>query len=388
MVTVRDITVAGGSNTTSVTSTSADGQSYQEGPGDVAFRVVWRYIAPIIFIIGMVGNIVIILVMRRQRMRGNTAAIYLPLLAIADAIALFSGIIPEWMEACDIVKFKELSPGTCRLEKIVFYTSADTAIWILVAFTCDRFIAVCFPFRKSRWCTRRRAIIASATLCAIAFVKNMHVFWTRGAQYDSDGTFVKNCGYPTPAYKHFERNIRPWLVFVLVTLIPFLLILFFNLGIVYKLLTSARVKDIGKPSDNRYSQTTLMCIGVSLLFFVTITPSVVMYIGRTGWDKTYTDSYQVAKAVTNVVVYLNHSLNFFVYCMSGKRFRREFAKLCFCLKLREGSTGLSTAYTIRGRGATWRMTTPASLSASDFNDSSASQGANRNPALNVQDLHM
>nr|AKQ63011.1 orphan G-protein coupled receptor 1 [Platynereis dumerilii] len=384
MVTVRDITLSSGTNTTSVTSTFADDPPEMESPGDVAFRIVWRYIAPLIFIIGMVGNVLIVIVMSRNKMRGNTTAIYLPVLAIADAFALFSGIIPEWMEACNIIKFKELSPGTCRFEKIIFYTSADTAIWILVAFTCDRFIAVCFPFRKSRWCTSRKAIIISASLLVAAFIKNMHVFWTRGAQYDENGTFIKNCGYPRPEYKNFERNVRPWLVFVLVNLIPFLVILSCNLAIVYKLLAATRIKDISKP-NSKYSQTTLMCVGVSFLFLLTTTPSVVMYIGRSEWDKSHTDAYEVAKAVTNVLVYLNHSLNFFVYCMSGKRFRREFLMFCCCGRVTESGSGLSSAYTIRGRGATQMSTPRASLSASDYYDSTS---ACKNQAMNVQDLHM
>jgi len=37
---------------------------------------------------------------------------------------------------------------------------------------------------------------------------------------------------------------------------------------------------------------------------------------------------QVAKAVNNQLVFVNHSVNFFLYCITGQRFRRVIVSLC------------------------------------------------------------
>ena len=41
----------------------------------------------------------------------------------------------------DIVLFKEIHPVTCKVEKFLFYTTSDTAIWLLVLFTFDRLLS-------------------------------------------------------------------------------------------------------------------------------------------------------------------------------------------------------------------------------------------------------
>lgn len=110
-------------------------------------RSLWVWMSPFIFVLGMMGNALILAVMRRRRMRGTTTSVYLPLIALTDILVLICGIIPEYLEAALSIKFKELHPVTCKLEKFSFYTMADTSIWILVLFTFDRFVAVVLPLK-------------------------------------------------------------------------------------------------------------------------------------------------------------------------------------------------------------------------------------------------
>ncbi len=146
-----------------------------------------------------------------------------------------------------------------------------------------------------------------------------------------------NCGKPN---RQFESYVRPWIAFVLVSVIPFVAILAFNVCIVQTLIKSTR--PIGsspapilakKPStDKNFSQTTIMCLSASFLFLITITPSIVLLIGKPYWTKPdhdykYNEKYEAAKAISNVMVYLNHSLTFLLYCVTGKRFRVELLHL-------------------------------------------------------------
>ena len=193
-------------------------------------RMLWTFAAPFIFCTGVVGNILILLVMGRRRMRGTTTSLYLRAMALGDLCALVTGIIPEWLEATGFVVFKELHPVTCKLEKFSFFTCGDTAIWILVVFTVDRFIAVAFPLCKKLVCLYGRARIYCLCTLAAAATKNAHVFWTRGAEYD--GTeLMKNCGRPPP-FEHFERFVRPWIAFAIISLVPFCVLLVCNTWII------------------------------------------------------------------------------------------------------------------------------------------------------------
>jgi len=56
----------------------------------------------------------------------------------------------EILKAASVFDAREYSVWTCRLYKVIHYTAGDVSIWLLVTFTFDRFIAVCFPLRYLR----------------------------------------------------------------------------------------------------------------------------------------------------------------------------------------------------------------------------------------------
>ena len=302
--------------------------------------LLWIYAAPIIFAIGVSGNIFVLLVMRRRRMSGTTTSVYLRLMAVADLCVLV-GMIPEWVEAMYDFEFKELSPVTCKLEKFVLYTVSDTAIWILVVFSLDRFHALVFPFSKLEICQPNRAKFNALGVFVCACLKNLHVFWTRGAMYRKEGNetiFIENCGMPTEAYAYFEKYIRPWIIFALVNALPFCILLFCNVFIIRVLVSVRRMQNhqaVVTSKDKTLIQMSLMCLSASFCFLVCMTPTIILLIGKPYWSKN--DSYWVAKAINNQLTYVNHSANFFLYCLTGKRFRRELIAVLRCQSTSQGS---------------------------------------------------
>ncbi len=253
-------------------------------------------------------------------------------MAVFDILVLLTGIIPEWLEAMNLVVIKELHPATCKLEKFVTYTVSDTAIWILVVFTIDRFIAVCFPLAKTEVCKPTRAKFYCLGLFLVAFSKNLHVLWTRGLEYRDYNVSLgvrSNCGRPTPEFRYFEKFVRPWIVFALVSVLPFIVILLCNISIIRTLIRARRLhtgQKIQTSQEKTYAQMTAMCLSASFAFLCLITPSIILVIGRPYWKDS--DAYYTAKAIINQMTYVNHSINFFLYCITGRRFRHQLLKIC------------------------------------------------------------
>ena len=100
--------------------------------------ILWTYVGPTIFAVGMGGNILVLLVMSQRRMRGTTTCVYLQWMAVTDLLVLVTGMIPEWLQARYHFYIRDVHPALCKLEKFVFYSSSDTSIWICVIFTVDR----------------------------------------------------------------------------------------------------------------------------------------------------------------------------------------------------------------------------------------------------------
>ena len=341
-----------GSMTHNVTTLTDQMEDHARDDPDIP-KLMWMFLAPLIFLVGLCGNLLVIMVMSRKRMQGTTTSVYLRSMAVADIGVIITGIIPEWLDFMEIIVFKDIHPATCKLEKFVFYSFGDVSIWILVIFTVDRFIAVCYPLRTKNICVASRApwFVLGAVLLAAA--KNLCVFWTRGGIYEVqqqwrviDGTNtslvnvsvrVDNCGRP---YRHFELFIRPWIAFTLVSLIPFLVILFCNTFIIRALIKVRRMRSqqaTFSSRDKTLLQMTFMCLAASFCFLICITPSIILLIGKPYWKLSRDNyAYDIAKTVNNLLMFVNHSINFFLYCMTGKRFRTELVNM---IKRRSRSPG-------------------------------------------------
>lgn len=73
------------------------------------YPAVWRTVGPTMLVLGVTGNLLSLLVMRRARMRGTTTSAFLQLLAVYDSLALVSRIGPELFKAYDLFVFSELN---------------------------------------------------------------------------------------------------------------------------------------------------------------------------------------------------------------------------------------------------------------------------------------
>lgn len=361
--------LCGGLSTSGPTENHTAAQSSSSDESKQLAYTIGIYMGPVIFFIGLIGNVLILAVMSTKRMRGTSTSDYLIIMAVADLLTITIGIIPDWLEAMGIFVLQAWNPAMCKIYKFVNYAVGDTATWIRVLFTLDRFMAICFPMKKTDCCLAWRAkyYCLGAALAAIA--KNMHVFWTRGAQYQTQTVYeyvdcvqvptnmtttslVTNCGYPTPEYQYFETYVRPWIVFALVNFIPFCIILVCNIFIVRAMISMTRMRKEQrlptKSSDWQLFQTTAMCLGASFTFLICITPTMVLLIGKPYWTMNGPNTvYEIAKTVSNQLLYLNNSVNFFLYCITGKKFRETLGLIlrCRCKDV----MGKSDATSIAGR---------------------------------------
>jgi len=298
--------------------------------------VVWVFLLPVVVIIGVTGNVLSIIVLLSKAFRHTTTGVYLPLTAVADIVFLLTGA-QETLEVAGVFSIREHNVWTCRFYKVIFYTAGDVSIWLLVAFTFDRFIAVCFPLSKQRVCRWTRAVVASAVIASLSTAKNLHEFWTRGPEFTRSGQFRRICG-SQPEYHFFLQYVRPWIVFVVITAVPFLLILCFNCTIVHALIRAQRLRSAAvatptgtgskppTPAASGFRQTTFMCLGISFAFLVCVSPSIVLLIGKPYWLRDYRN----IKSVCNLFGFVNHAINFFLYCVTGRRFRHQLTTMLSC----------------------------------------------------------
>ena len=306
------------------------------GNEDLIAAHVWVLTSPLIFVIGFLGNSLSLAVFRRIGFGRSSTNVYLSCIATADNGVLLLGLLPQWLEESGVIILHDLCPMACKISYFCKFTSGDTSIWLLAAFTIDRAVAVRFPLRNFLPRRSRSVFALCSCVLACACAKNVHVFWTRGAVVDAvTGELISTCDR-APGYEYFEAYVRPWIAFAVVNVAPLIVILMCNAVIVRVLVRyhdRQRKNTILSNVERNFRQTTVMCLAVSVVFFVCVTPYFGLLIVRPYWKAAVSDrsALNVTEAVNNLLLYTNHSCNFFMYCLTGNVFRQALLAMLYGL---------------------------------------------------------
>ena len=174
-------------------------------------------------IVGMVGNVLIILVMARPSMRTNSASFYFTVLALSDIGVLLS-VVPS-----DLMGWNRFGTGnsysiyTCILPIYFRRVCGGTSLWLLVALEVDRFIAVKTPLKAKQLCTVRRAVVVSAFIFILHLLKCSQVLWLRGEETvtgSNNTSAIINCGYVSGNARNYLTFINPILGLIFETILP------------------------------------------------------------------------------------------------------------------------------------------------------------------------
>lgn len=302
---------------------------------------IWIYTAPIIFFIGVIGNILaIIVLMKESSFRNTPTGVYLTVILWSDLVKLWVGLLPEWLEQMDIVVTKYTHEWICKSEKFLSYTSSNIAIWTLCAFSVDRCLAVLRPMQKIRTASTGvrtlPALLTCLIISVIAIAFGLTVFWAWGVIYDDNGHVISNCKRQANFY-FYERKVRPWLVLTFVDVIPLLVITVSNVMLLRCMIVAKKRHDSMRcgSTSGGYNKAVTHSVYISIIsavvFVVCVTPTMILYIGQPYWNKSDDNvCYKISKAVCNQMIYITHSCNIFVYCVTGKMFYEKLLQM-FCV---------------------------------------------------------
>jgi hypothetical protein len=318
-------------------------------------------------LIGTVGNILCFTVMNQKNMSGNSASIYFAAIAVADTLFMYFGIVKSIIEYFDGPDITGSNEWVCKIYHFLWYSAGDVALWLILAVTVDRYIAVALPFKARHMCTAKRARIVIIVLAALAAGKNLNAFWAYGIEHimRNGVQSVNMCGYPSYFALYFRRHIRPWVTWVLVAAVPAMTIFVLNILILRKMektvymrsstnresasriespsqnetVNNGVVDNAGSellqsspPSSNQPSlrQMSVMLLAISAVFLILVLPCFTYsVVKRVFFKRPRTGFFVLVDVVVQVLLYTNHAINFYLYCLTGNGFRR-MVKLLFC----------------------------------------------------------
>ena len=284
------------------------------------------YFTPILLFVGTLGNIILFLVFSQPSLKHSTAAFYFRILAIADTLALNFGLWPNWMRDCFGIYIYPITDTSCRIQTYLRYTLPDCAVWVLVIMTIERLVGVLWPHHVRTIFTCHRVRISVFVMAIFIAAVNIPSLWV--ATVDNGNMSIQPC---KAANQLLAYDIWPWIDLTIYSLLPFLIMMSCAVVIIITVYRRQRMfSRRGSINDTRGSQVKTLTVTLLIVVFVflLLTSPFVIYATtlRSLYGKVNVD-FTLFFFVASCLRYVNNSVNFVLYCISGTSFRIELMAL-------------------------------------------------------------
>lgn len=290
---------------------------------------------------GLVGNTLSAIVLTRKPMRSSTYS-YLCGLSVCDfLVVLFSLLLVMYDVRTDQDSwYAKIYPYMFPWVHPAAFTFQVTSVWLTLAFTVDRYIMICHPFKAEPYCTisRARKVIVALYFFGICF--NMPKFFEYTTKTHRLELPYRNLTIvywaPTEMGNSpvFRQLYHSYFYILFVCGVPFLALAILNGFLMAAVhMSNKKGKEINAV-DRKRNDTTIMLIGVIVIFFVCQTPALV---SRAIWAGTKLEKFKrlpffILNETGNMLVILNSAINVVPYYFFGRKFRKQFWMLfCRCV---------------------------------------------------------
>ncbi|XP_062917366.1 probable G-protein coupled receptor 139 [Mobula hypostoma] len=263
---------------------------------------------PVLAAFGVLSNFVTIVILSQGKC-GLSKCItrYLVFMAVTDFLVIITAVILSRLRAIYFpATFLSTTPA-CSLVIVLSCASGDTSVWLTVAFTYDRFIAICCQQVKLRYCTEKTAAIVIGVVCVLGCLKNVPFYFIYEPLYVMNKVpwycSIKDDNYTAVGWRVFD-----WLDRILNPCLPFLLILLFNALTVRFILAASRARRrLRVPNDGaKQSDAEMQSRRKSIILLFAISASFILL-----W-LTYVVNFVVVQITSNTysVVFNGNSPKF------------------------------------------------------------------------------
>ena len=330
---------------------------------------------PIFIVFGTVTNIITILVFLRKSLRSSNTAYVLIMLAATDTLNLYMGALPRWLRSLTEEYIETRSKVSCQVYNYFMSVFAMFQPWLILVFTMERVISIVEPFKVKQICTTRNTnkylSLIMLTICLLCLpTAFFSVSWYEVMFGDEvNFTIHKSC--------RLNNEACAWIDYLFRCFIPFIMILIGNINIIVNMKKTIEKRQSmsvstakAKSDAEDFKNQICLLLFASFSYLILAIPYISyilnrMYGGRYvknnmfkegrvlmidyppgqwgGEDYVKLDAqgedhyvYHVENylyyTISICFMYINNSINFFLYVLGGKTFRDEFYKMIYCDK--------------------------------------------------------
>ncbi|XP_052076957.1 C-C chemokine receptor type 3-like [Mytilus californianus] len=296
---------------------------------------IWRIISPIIFIVGVFGNIGIIIVLCRLKKWKEITYNFLFILSVSDTTVLITGLMRRWILATFDFDIRIISDFSCKLNVFMIYFSMHISSWILVSITVERFVKSWFPLQyySAKFSSLLKIILMVPIV--MSFVMDGPLFITNGL-VKIQNEYV--CNNTSSESYNYEEKYYVVIDLVWLSLLPFVLMFIMNIFIGETLRSSGRLrescvrdKDYKKRNKRSSKSLTRMLFFTSIYFLITTLPiSIFFVVDSFTTSKTTLKSAKLglSEAILYLFQFSNYGINFYIYVNVNATFKKNLPAIC------------------------------------------------------------
>eukprot|EP00111_Clytia_hemisphaerica_P003476 TCONS_00009926-protein len=300
--------------------------------------ILWAFYVPIcsiICIFGILGNIISLIVWRklrnRFRARNVSTTTYFMLLSAIDMAVLITTLFVMVLPYAEHSVFKSRSYAFffSYIGHPIHFFLIFLSIYMVMAMSLDRVRLVYRPF--SRYDINQHKVYLMITIfTGVAFVLNIPSF------FEYRPTLNKQNTWELTELRYLNRRAFRDAVFVThcigVIMVPWMTMFISNILLIFK--SSNRLRNMrnittkDEPNaDHKQLTYTLILVSALSLFLLAVQCvarciTMFYFVDNHNWNNIF-----FGREIGNLTLPINSALNFVLFCLPGKRFRKELRRL-------------------------------------------------------------
>ncbi|XP_004630267.1 galanin receptor type 2 [Octodon degus] len=304
-------------------SGSLGGENASQEGGEVGWQpeaVLVPLFFALIFLVGTVGNALVLAVLLRGGQGVSTTNLFILNLGVADLCFIVCCV--PFQATIYTLEGWVFGSGLCKVVHFLIFLTMHASSFTLAAVSLDRYLAIRYPLHSRQLRTPRNALAAIGLIWVLALLfSGPYLSYYRQSQ-------LANLTVCHPAWSAPRRRAMDLCTFVFSYLLPVLV-----LGLTYArtLRYLWRVVDpvvAGSGARCAKRKVTRMIVIVAALFCLCWMPHHALILCVWFGHFPLTRATYALRILSHLVSYANSCVNPIVYALVSKHFRKGFCKIC------------------------------------------------------------
>ena len=297
--------------------------NYDNLKTSVLLKIISYFCLLIILIALIFNSLTFVIIISNKYLRNITSMIYLLYISIFYTLSLLEWNLNNFLSPNFGIYLEDLSMFTCKLIIFMQFLSLQSSGFLLTILCIDRYFTIIstpgsfisrLPFR-----TVKSAHIWSWILIGLVFVLNSHILILNGTYEENKTnsnltTLIFKCKYSN-GFKLFP--IWEYVHLILYSLIPFIIMMIFNILLIRKIIFNSKDKKLKSNSKKEnIKRNVISILVITFLFLIMTTPVSVAY------GFFYEQLSKIVLSILDELSFLNNSTLFFTCFFTNSKFRK------------------------------------------------------------------